>query len=206
MWGEGGEKLGGAGISTDLTDIPAFYQWKWKFYFKLAPIVCAGLAWLKVLNGWAGRTGGDLFGQLIGFASKPRWSHEDCKDDNGAWDGGYVRADPRSAAFYCTTPKGFIMPFVITLTAVNTGESFYVPDQCERFGPVINQGRNLLWSNLTLFIKDNSRAPLKCHTIYLWHNLPAVLQTGLARFLCTLPLSLFLSLSLHSTSLLPTFA
>lgn len=80
---------------------------------------------------------------------------------------GWVRADPRSAAFYCSTPKGFIMPFVITLTAVNTGESFYVPDQCERFGPVINQGRNLLWSNLTLFIKDNSRAPLKCHTIYL---------------------------------------
>lgn len=96
---------------------------------------------------------------------------------------GWVHADPRSAAFYCSTPKGFIMPFVITLTAVNTRESFYVPDQCERSGPVINQGRNLLWGNLTLFIKDNSRAPLKCHTIYLWHNLPAVLQTGLARFL-----------------------
>lgn len=29
----------------------------------------------------------------------------------------------------------FIMPFVITLTAVNTGESLYVPDQCERLAP-----------------------------------------------------------------------
>lgn len=90
----------------------------------------------------------DLFGQLMGFASKPRWcsqSHKGCRDGNGEWSGGgWVRTDPRSAAFYCTTPKGFIMPFVITLTAVNTGESFYVPDQCERFGPIINQGRNLL--------------------------------------------------------------
>lgn len=85
--------------------------------------------------------------KLMGFASQPQWpsrSHKGCWDDDGARGGGGGRADPRSAAFYCTTPKGFIMPFVITLTAVNTGEPFYVPDQCKRFIPIINQERNLL--------------------------------------------------------------
>lgn len=93
---------------------------KMKFSWKRSPIVC----------GWGGVGVGRLVWAADGMIMKRR--------------GRGVRADPRSAAFYCTTPKGFIMPFVITLTAVNTGESFYVPDQCERFSPVINQGRNLL--------------------------------------------------------------
>lgn len=49
---------------------------------------------------------------------------------------------PESVALYCAVHPTFIMPFVITLTAVNTGESFYVWDRCGRFARLINHGRS----------------------------------------------------------------
>lgn len=49
---------------------------------------------------------------------------------------------PKSVALYCSVHPTFIMPFVITLTAVNTGESFYVWDRCGRFARLINHGRS----------------------------------------------------------------
>lgn len=51
---------------------------------------------------------------------------------------------PKSVAFYCTIHPTFIMPFVVTLTAVNTEESFYAQDQCKSFSCIINHGQNLL--------------------------------------------------------------
>lgn len=78
----------------------------------------------------------DLFVQLMRGPSR-----KSCRDDNGEPPFALIPARRHFTALHPI----FIMPFVITLTAVNTGESLYVPDQCERLGPpVINHGRSLL--------------------------------------------------------------
>lgn len=53
-----------------------------------------------------------------------------------------ARLNARIYTLYCSVHPTFIMPFVITLTAVNTGESFYVRDRCRRFARLINHGRS----------------------------------------------------------------